>query len=470
MSSRRYIEGDQPDDGTVLDAFVKLLVAEPDEKDRDGLDGLVRRSLRLRGWLDAVDARIAGRAARLAAEGNGEAPATVLTGGGRRAKRDAEAAAARGTVCARMPAVADALADGTIGAGHVDAIVNATRHLDDDATTELVEHSAELVDAAATMTPEAFDREVGDLARSLSGDGGLSHHERLRRQRNVRRWVDRHSGMSKTLLSLDPLDDAKVWTAFNTAVAAARTANQHDDERTWDQLQADAIVDHITHQTSSDRGSGGAGAAGAEVSVLIDYSALLSGGDARVAETADGQPLPVEVIRRLGCDGNLVPIWLDADFEVLAVGRHCRLATRAQRRALRAMYRTCGYPDCTVGFEHCRIHHVTYWERFGRTDLDNLVPLCERHHHLVHEGGWTLTLHAGRRITLRRPDGTLSFDGITTNRITTPTNDAGVESPSQPDPATAPVSCRRKRSPPTTAEQIAEDLQLALHEVHANSP
>ncbi len=99
--------------------------------------------------------------------------------------------------------------------------------------------------------------------------------------------------------------------------------------------------------------------------MLIDYSALLSGGDARVAETADGQPLPVEVIRRLGCDGNLVPIWLDADFEVLAVGRHCRLATRAQRRALRAMYRTCGYPDCTVGFEHCRIHHVTYWERFG---------------------------------------------------------------------------------------------------------
>ncbi len=65
------MEGDLPDDGTVLDAFVKLLVAEPDEKDRDGLDGLVRRSLRLRGWLDAIDARIAARAARLAAEGRG---------------------------------------------------------------------------------------------------------------------------------------------------------------------------------------------------------------------------------------------------------------------------------------------------------------------------------------------------------------------------------------------------------------
>ncbi len=85
-----------PDDGTVLDAFVKLLVAEPDEKDRDGLDGLVRRSLRLRGWLDSIDGRIAVAAARLAADGRGAAPATVLAGGGRRAQRDAEAAAERG--------------------------------------------------------------------------------------------------------------------------------------------------------------------------------------------------------------------------------------------------------------------------------------------------------------------------------------------------------------------------------------
>ena len=121
-----------------------------------------------------------------------------------------------------MPVVAEALADGTIGAGHVDAIVNAARHLDDDATETLAAHSEALVNAAATMTPEEFDREVGELARSLSGDGGLTRHERLRRQRNVRRWVDRHSGMCKTLLSLDPLDDAKVWAAYNTAIASAR--------------------------------------------------------------------------------------------------------------------------------------------------------------------------------------------------------------------------------------------------------
>ena len=52
--------------------------------------------------------------------------------------------------------------------------------------------------------------------------------------------------MCKTLLTLDPLDDAKVWTAFNAAVGSVRAASQDGDERTWDQLQTDAIVDHIT--------------------------------------------------------------------------------------------------------------------------------------------------------------------------------------------------------------------------------
>ena len=245
-----------------------------------------------------------------------------------------------------MPQLGKALSDGSIGAGHVDAVVGAARQLDDDAKAELAQHAEALVNAAASMTPEQFDREVRGLARDLAGDGGLSRHEQLRRQRNVARWVDKHTGMCKTLLTLDPLDDAKVWTAFNAATAAARAVNQDDDERTWDQLQTDAIVDHITRPTG-DNGGG----LGAEVSVLIDYTALLHGGEAKVAETSDGQTLPVEVIRRLCCDGTIVPVWLGTDHEVLAVGRQCRLATRAQRRALRAMYRTCCMPGCTVGFE-----------------------------------------------------------------------------------------------------------------------
>ena len=144
----------------MLDAFVELLVADPGERSGEGLAGLVRRSLRLRGWLDAIDARIAVRAAELAAAGRGEAAATVLAGGGRRSKRDAEAAAARGAVWRGCPVLGAALADGTIGAGHVDAVVGAARQLDDDGKAELAGHAEALVNAAASMSPEQFDREV----------------------------------------------------------------------------------------------------------------------------------------------------------------------------------------------------------------------------------------------------------------------------------------------------------------------
>jgi hypothetical protein len=69
-----------------------------------------------------------------------------------------------------------------------------------------------------------------------------------------------------------------------------------------------------------------------------------------------------------------------------------------------------------VAFDHCQIHHVIPWERFGLSDLENLLPLCAKHHHLVHEGRWRLSLKADRTITLERPDGTHYFTGRTNDR------------------------------------------------------
>jgi hypothetical protein len=47
----------------------------------------------------------------------------------------------------------------------------------------------------------------------------------------------------------------------------------------------------------------------------------------------------------------------------------------------------------------------------------NLVPLCEQHHHLVHEGGWKLTMTRDRVATWSRPDGTTHLVGSTIDRI-----------------------------------------------------
>ena len=257
------------------------------------------------------------------------------------------------------------------------------------------------------MPVEAFEREVRNLGRILSRDDGVSQLARLKQQRCVRRWVDRVTGMCHTHLQLDPETDAHVSAALDAALAAARARHQADDVD-FDQLKADALVGLITGARSTHQRT-------PELSVLVDVDTLRHGRhDHSVCETGDGHPLPVETVRRHACHADLMPIVIDGDGVTLDVGRSRRLATRNQRRALRAMYRTCGHPACQVRFEDCRIHHVTPWEHLGPTNVDNLLPLCERHHHHVHDGGWTLTMKPDRTITLRRPDGTLHHEGPTT--------------------------------------------------------
>ena len=146
---------------------------------------------------------------------------------------------------------------------------------------------------------------------------------------------------------------------------------------------------------------------------------------ARCVRPATASPLTPDAVRRLACDAELIPTVLGSTGAVLDQGRARRVATAAQRHALRAMYRTCGHPDCTVRFADCEIHHVIEWiHQHGPTDLANLLPLCNEHHHLVHDAGWHLTLHPDRTITLRRPDGTVAFHGssidVAPTGLTTP--------------------------------------------------
>ena len=129
--------------------------------------------------------------------------AALATAGGRRSTREADVISERATVCAAMPDVHTALAAGTRSAGHADAIARAANRLDDQERTELAARAPELVEQAASMSVDAFAGKVRDVARRLSRDEGLRHHEQLRSQRAVRRWTDRQ-GMCHTQFSSTP--------------------------------------------------------------------------------------------------------------------------------------------------------------------------------------------------------------------------------------------------------------------------
>ncbi len=105
---------------------------------------------------------------------------------------------------------------------------------------ELAALAPELVEQAASTSVDAFARRVRDLARRLSRDEGLRHHEKLRSQRTVRRWMDRE-GMCHTQISLDPEADARLSAAFDAAIAAEKA--KPDNGRSFDQLQRRRVHD-----------------------------------------------------------------------------------------------------------------------------------------------------------------------------------------------------------------------------------
>ena len=136
----------------------------------------------------------------------------------------------------------------------------------------------------------------------------------------------------------------------------------------------------------------------AEVVVHVDLATLKDGLHGHsTCRTEFGQDLSAETVRRLACEAEIIPVVLDGRSVPIDVGRSKRLATVHQRRALEAMYETCAVPECSVPFHYCQIHHIDYWESGGSTDLSNMVPLCNSHHHAAHEGGWTLHLNPNTR-------------------------------------------------------------------------
>jgi hypothetical protein len=84
--------------------------------------------------------------------------------------------------------------------------------------------------------------------------------------------------------------------------------------------------------------------------------------------------------------GGLAEVIRERGRDVLHVGRAHRTAPPRLRKALEVRDQHCVAPGCRIDPTRCEAHHVHEWERGGATDLDNMVLLCTRHHHAVHDG------------------------------------------------------------------------------------
>jgi len=146
-----------------------------------------------------------------------------------------------------------------------------------------------------------------------------------------------------------------------------------------------------------------AGTGGERFQVMVHLAQDVLGPDGAWAGTLeDGTRVSSETLRRVACDCGLVAI--GAGGEELSIGRRARTIPPAIRRALMLRDRGCAFPGCT----HTRFlhgHHIQHWLHGGETSLGNLVMLCTAHHHMVHEGGWTIARAADGELVFTSPAG-----------------------------------------------------------------
>ena len=162
---------------------------------------------------------------------------------------------------------------------------------------------------------------------------------------------------------------------------AAQTQAENQQSNAFFARQADALVAVARGYLSGTGGEKRAKSDNYQVVVHVDAAALQDKGGK--------SDLPVESVRRIACDADLVAVTRDAKGNLLNLGRKHRVVSPQLKRALLARDKCCTYPSCSHE-QFLEAHHVMHWADGGETSLDNTRLICNRHHRLLHEGGFTI--------------------------------------------------------------------------------
>jgi hypothetical protein len=139
-----------------------------------------------------------------------------------------------------------------------------------------------------------------------------------------------------------------------------------------------------------------------EVVVHVDAAVLADDTAAGRAFYEGGPAITASQARRMLCEATAI-FMLEQGHEPLAVGRKRRRATKAQRRALLRRDGGCARPGCPeTRIERLHAHHMRHWLYGGKTNLNNLVLLCDVDHGLVHDEELVMSRKNGQLVVLTR--------------------------------------------------------------------
>jgi hypothetical protein len=285
----------------------------------------------------------------------------------------------------KLPAISASFSTGELSYSKVPAL---TRVAGDHNELDLLEF-------ALRTTAVRVEERCRELRFGMAASTDIASRAHTNRSLRFNRNHDR--GMMTVTVELpiasgELLEKALDKARDDSAVETPEFANE-----SWSTQQADAFVNLVNCYLSGDGQSEADSSDNYLVTIHVDQAAL-AGGDGRSA-------VPIETAKRLCCDGQAVVLTEDEKGEPLNIGRKTRIVPTAIKRAVLAKHsQCCTFPGChNRRFLH--LHHVEHWSNGGETSVDNLMPLCTRHHPLVHEGQFRIEKDYQNQWIFVRPEG-----------------------------------------------------------------
>jgi hypothetical protein len=295
-----------------------------------------------------------------------------------------------------LPGAADALAAGAVSFEHVAALAEAKDDLPSGAAQNLLGQ-------ATVMAPDKFARSV---KRACTPSADVPAEGRTGTTTKGRRWLNFDVNGADGTIALNALHKVmdELWRADHPDRAPEKL-----ELPPYGQRLAEAFVEmcrrinagtYVPHD--------GCTRPTVDLIVVINYSKLFGDADAAgICTTIDGEPLPVEVVRKLLVDAKVYPVVMSGNGEVLDYGRGRRYFTETQRRAIAVRDGgTCQFADCDMPVRYSDAHHVKPWSQGGTTDVGNGAPACSRHHDKLTNGGYRIERRNGVTYTYD-PNGQL---------------------------------------------------------------
>jgi len=277
----------------------------------------------------------------------------------------------------KLPQTGAAFARGDLGYQHVVVIARTAEHVGAAAVRK---EEASLLKAAQTMDPGRFTGVAKNFEHRVDAAGALAEANGAyqRRYFHVAEPAD-------GLVRLDGLLDVEGGATLRAALQPFMKPIK-DDERTYGQRSADAVVE-LARQSSGGRRN----SAGPRPQLLIRASldALAGTPGAPAGELEGGGTVPAETVQRYACDSAISRITGKGELDN-ELSHTARTIPASTRRALESRDQHCVFKGCGRQPSWCDGHHLVWWTRGGPTTLPNLALLCRPHHRMVHEGGWRL--------------------------------------------------------------------------------